>query len=133
MIVSPVQNNVTRGQLLLLLRRPLIAALHACLVAQAWIGAFAIRLDFVIAEPYRTAMLTTLPLVIVVKLAVFYAFRLFQGWWRYVGLSDLVDIGKAATAGTLAAMLAIVAFYGELSIAAPADFPRSVFLLDFVL
>lgn len=121
-----------RGQLLLLLRRPVIAALHAFLILQAWVGAFAIRLDFSIDEPYRTAMVTTLPIVIVVKLAIFYAFRLFQGWWKYVGLNDLIDIAKAAAAGTLGSILAILAIYGN-SVAAPADFPRSVFLLDLVL
>jgi FlaA1/EpsC-like NDP-sugar epimerase len=116
----------------MLIRRPVIAVLHACLVAQAWVAAFVIRLDFSIDEPYRTAMLTTLPVVMVVKLAVFYAYRLFQGWWRYVGISDLIDIAQAAAVGTLAVMVTILAVYGPQFIAVPADFPRSVFLLDLV-
>ncbi len=117
---------------MLFLRRPLIAALHACLIAIAWISSFAIRLDFSIVEPYRAAMMTTLPIAIIVKLGAFYAFRLFQGWWKYVGLSDLIDIAKATAVGTLAVMLAIFGLYGR-DVATPADFPASVFLLDLFL
>jgi FlaA1/EpsC-like NDP-sugar epimerase len=127
-----IVENLSSGRFLLLLRRPVIAALHACLIILAWFGAFAIRLDFTITEPYRTAMVSTLPLVIGVKLVVFYAFRLFQGWWKYVGLSDLIDIAKAAGAGTATVMIVVATVYGH-SIAAPADFPRSVYLLDLVL
>lgn len=115
------------GRLLLQMRRPLIAALHAGLIALAWTGSFAIRLDFNIPEPYRTAVVTSLPLVLVVKLGVFYVFRLFQGWWKYVGLNDLIDIAKASFVATLAIFVSIFGIYRL------TDFPRSVFLLDLVL
>jgi FlaA1/EpsC-like NDP-sugar epimerase len=115
------------GRLLLRLRRPLIAALHACLIAAAWIASFAIRLDFSVTAPYRDPMLTTLPIVIAVKLTVFYAFRLFQGWWKYVGLSDLIDIAQATAVSTLFVIVVTVALFGT------TDFPRAVYLLDMVL
>lgn len=100
----------------------------------AWVGSFAIRLDFRIDEPFRTTMLSTLLVVIVVKLAVFYAFRLFQGWWKYVGLSDLIDIAQATVVGTLGVVVATLAMYGgTLSLPRGETFPRSVFLLDMVL
>jgi FlaA1/EpsC-like NDP-sugar epimerase len=117
---------------ILLLRRPLIAALHACLISIAWAGSFTLRLDFSLDEPFRTAMLTTLPLIVVIKLAVFYGFRLFQGWWKYVGVRDLLDIAKASSLGTLCAIVATLGLYGR-QVAAPADFPRSVFLIDLAL
>ena len=115
-----------RGRLLLLLRRPLIAAVHACLVASAWIASFAIRLDFTVPDPYRTPMLATLPVVILIKLVVFYWYRLFQGWWKYVGLSDLIDIAQATALSTFIVILVIVGVYGT------TDFPRAVLLLDMV-
>src|SRR4051812_5843888 len=87
--------DLTRGEVLLRLRRPVIAALHACLIVVAWFASFMVRLDFGVPEPYRTAMLSTLPMVIVIKLVIFYRFKLFQGWWKYVGLNDLIDIAKA--------------------------------------
>jgi FlaA1/EpsC-like NDP-sugar epimerase len=123
-----------RGRLLLLLRRPLIAALHICLVAAAWIGSFLVRLDFTLEEPFAGAMWSTLPVVVIVKLAVFYRFRLFQGWWKYVGLSDLIDIGKASFFSTVCVFLACVVGYGpRLDIYQGQTFPRSVFLVDLVL
>jgi FlaA1/EpsC-like NDP-sugar epimerase len=118
--------SLTRGEILLLLRRPVIAALHACLIVIAWFGSFAVRLDFGVPQPYRTAMLSTLPFVLVIKLAVFYAFKLFQGWWKYVGLSDLIDIAKATAVSTVGVVIVIVNIFGT------RGFPRSVFLLDLV-
>jgi FlaA1/EpsC-like NDP-sugar epimerase len=118
--------SLTRGELLLRLRRPVIAALHACLIVLAWFGSFAVRLDFNVADQFRDAMLSTLPIVLVVKLAVFYAFRLFQGWWKYVGINDLIDIAKATSVATLGVVLAVIGLYGT------TDFPRSVLLLDWI-
>ena len=119
--------NLTRGRTLLLLRRPLIAALDASLITCSWLGSFAIRLDFDVVEPYRTAMLTTLPLAIVVKLAVFYRFRLFHGWWKYAGFSDLIDIARATLTGGLAVAMATLLLHGR------QYFPLSVFVLDTAL
>lgn len=126
--------NLTGGQALLLLRRPLIAVLHACLAIAAWIGSFGIRVDFDVFEPFRSAMFTMLPAVVLIKLVVFYAFRLFQGWWKYVGLTDLIDIAKAAIVGTFCVIIATLAVYGRaLTLDGGETFPRSVFLLDLVL
>jgi FlaA1/EpsC-like NDP-sugar epimerase len=119
--------SLTASQVLLLFRRPLIATVHACLIAVAWCGSFALRLDFTFAEPYRSTALSTLPIVLVIKLAVFYSFRLFQGWWKYAGLSDLIDIVKATSLATFCVIVATLSLYGR------QNFPRSVFLLDLVL
>ena len=117
----------SRGRILLQVRRPLIAALHGALIALAWICSFAVRLDLNVPEPYRTAMISSLPIVIVVKLAIFYAFKLFQGWWKYVGLNDLIDIAKATLVATLAIIVIGFGFNGL------GDVPRSVFVLDPLL
>ena len=131
---QPRAASLARGPLLLLVRRPLIVALHACLVVLAWIGSFAIRLDFDIVEPYRSEMFSLLPAVIAAKLLAFYAFRLFQGWWKYVGVSDLIDIAKASSLGTVFVIGLTLAAYGRtLTIPGAETFPRSIFLLDLVL
>jgi FlaA1/EpsC-like NDP-sugar epimerase len=126
--------SLTRGHFVLLLRRPMIAALHVCLTIGAWLGSFAIRLDFNVVEPYRSAMFAMLPAVIVIKLVVFYVFRLFQGWWKYVGLSDLIDIASATAVATAGVIIATLVTYGtSMALAGGESFPRSVFLLDLVL
>lgn len=125
---------MSADRVVLLLRKPLIAALHACLIAAAWIGSFVIRLDFDIPEPFRTAMYGALPAVIVVKLVIFYAFRLFQGWWKYAGFNDLIDIARATATATLGVLIVAISIFGTgLTLEQGEIFPRSVFLLDLVL
>lgn len=116
-----------RQRALVFLRRALIVAVHAGLIALSWFGSFSIRLDFAVVEPYRAAMLSALPAILIIKLLVFYVFRLFQGWWKYVGLNDLIDIGQASVLSSLAIFIGVTSVYGL------TDFPRAVFLLDFVL
>lgn len=105
----------------------MIAGLHAVLIALAWYGAFALRFDFNVEEPFRCAMITTFPLVIISKFLLFYGFGLFQGWWKYAGLSDLIDIGFATVGGAMLAAVLTSVTFGLL------NFPRSVFLIDMVL
>jgi len=47
--------------------------------------------------------------VLLVKLVVFGFFRQYSGWWRYVGLSDLMQIAKASLASGIVLM---VLWYG---------------------
>src|SRR5262249_55847972 len=75
----------------------------------------------------RPAFFATLPLVVIIKTAVFYHFGLFRGWWRYVGMSDLADILKATSVSTglaLGGVFMAKGFYG---------YPRSVWAIDWVL
>lgn len=44
-----------------------------------------------------------------VKLVVFARFKQYQGWWRYVGLSDLLQIAKASLISTI---ILVAAWYG---------------------
>lgn len=60
-----------------------------------WMG-FQVRFDFVLDHTTRSIMLVSLPIVIVVKLMIFRYFGLFRGWWRYVGISDLLDTARAS-------------------------------------
>jgi len=65
--------------------------------------------------------------VLIIKLVVFYAFRLYQGWWRYVGMRDLVYIALAS-----AASLLLVTTWGFM-LYRKAGFPRTVPVIDCVL
>ena len=65
--------------------------------------------------------------MLVTKLVVFSYFRLFSGWWRYVGMSDLLDIIKAAS-------LSAPIIYGTIYwVRGLVGFPRSVFIIDPIL
>ena len=109
-------------------RKVLIIAFQALLVIATYYMAFVLRLDFSLDTPTRNAFLHSLPWVIVIKLAVFATFGLLRGWWRYVGMSDLMDITKASVTS---AILIYAAFWFGLW--PRMDYPRSVILIDLFL
>src|SRR5258706_1116348 len=69
---------------------------------------------------------SALPYLVVVRLIVFERYGLFRGYWRHVGMRDLVDLGAAATLSTSL-------FVGVLMLVGwPTGMPRSVFVLDWL-
>jgi FlaA1/EpsC-like NDP-sugar epimerase/UDP-N-acetylmuramyl pentapeptide phosphotransferase/UDP-N-acetylglucosamine-1-phosphate transferase len=108
-------------------RRMIIVLSQAILLAATYCLSFLLRLDFSFSEPFRRSFFVTLPLVLAIKLAVFYYFRLFSGWWRYVGMSDLLDIVKAAAASAPLVFGAVYWTHGLL------NYPRSIFVVDPIL
>lgn len=113
--------------LLLKYRRPLIVLFHFCLVVLAYLLAFLLRFDLELPREYAAIFFKTLPLLIIIKIVTFYYFGIFKGLWRYVGMDDLWQIIKANS-------VAILVFaIGEISIYGLQGFPRSVFIVDFVI
>src|SRR5438045_2973183 len=80
---------------LLKYRKVIILVSQVVLLTVTYYISFLLRFDFNIAPSdsaiYRSSLLVTL----LVRLALFSYFGLFRGWWRYAGMSDLMDIGKA--------------------------------------
>lgn len=107
-------------------RRVLIVALHLLLIPLAYFCSFAIRFDFQIPPAELRTFAATLPFLLVVRLLAFARYGLFRGYWRHVGLRDLVDLGMATTLSTA---LFAAALYAT---GWPPAMPRSVFLLDWL-
>ena len=108
-------------------RRSLVLVAQIGLFVLAYYAAFLLRFDFSPDQTARRFFWQTVAVVIAVKLPFFYSFGLLRGWWRYVGISDLLDLSKAAVAGSMVLL-------GIIQIGAwPAGFPRSVLLLDLAL
>jgi len=109
---------------LLSYRRVLIVGVHLLLIPLAYLGAFGARFDFTIPPAELRTFARTLPYLLVIRLLVFAWYGLFRGYWRHVGLRDLVDLGVATTLST-------ALFVGALFATGwPPALPRSVFLLD---
>ncbi len=107
-------------------RRALIVLAHFILIPLAYLAAFAIRFDFSIPAWELSRCFATLPYLVVVRLIVFERYGLFRGYWRHVGMRDLVDLGAAATLSTSL-------FVGVLMLVGwPTGMPRSVFVLDWL-
>jgi FlaA1/EpsC-like NDP-sugar epimerase len=112
-------------QLLVRLRRPVVLALHLALIPLGYYAAFALRFDFSIPQPYARLFWHTLPYVLLARLVCFGVFGLFHGWWRHVGMRDLVDLLRATTLSSGVLML-ILFMSTDL-----AGLPRSILFLDW--
>jgi FlaA1/EpsC-like NDP-sugar epimerase len=112
-------------RLLLNYRKLIILSSQAILVATAYYLAVAITFDFEFSITPRTLFFSTVLPVVAVKLVVFWMFGLLQGWWRYVGMSDLFDITKSAATST-----AVIA---ALAIGFSTPIRRPILILDFIL
>ncbi len=105
----------------------LIVFSEIVLMVSSYYCSFLLRLDLPLSPASRTQFWETLPLVLVVKLVVFYHFGLLRGWWRYVGMSDLINITSAASLSSLILYASIVIGTSV------AGYPRSVLLIDMLL
>src|SRR6266536_1100474 len=108
-------------------RTLIIVLVQLFLLALTYYLSFLLRLDFHLAEPHLTVFLQTLPVALTIKLVVFHYFKLFRGWWRYVGMSDLFDIIKAAAVSSPLVFAGVYLTHGLLW------FPRSVCVIDLIL
>jgi FlaA1/EpsC-like NDP-sugar epimerase len=114
-------------KLLVRLRRPTIVVLHLALVPLGYWAAFSLRFDFEVPAAVREVFWATLPFLLAVRLLAFAGFGLYQGWWRHVGMRDLVDLVKAVTLSS--ALLLAALFLTERL----AGFPRSILALDWAV
>jgi FlaA1/EpsC-like NDP-sugar epimerase len=94
------------------------------LVVVSFVLAFEIRFDFRVPSEEFDRALITLPALLAIRLAAFAKYRLFQGLWKYTSTSDVIAILKATIAGSAIFMISTLIVVG-------ADFPRSVYLLEF--
>ncbi|HYH54051.1 MAG TPA: nucleoside-diphosphate sugar epimerase/dehydratase [Solirubrobacterales bacterium] len=106
-------------------------AADAVLIALAYFLAFQLRfLDDPGGWPdrYETLFAQTVGFVVAGKLVVFYAFGLYQKWWRYVSGRDFLLILRAVA---VSSALLVVIF----AVAKPFEdaLPRSVEVMDFLL
>src|SRR5579864_1284462 len=108
-------------------RLALIMLSQMVLITVSYYLSFVLRLDTDFDRVTRLLFWHTVPLVIVVKLLMFYYFGLLRGWWRYVGMSDLLNIGMANLFSSSFLYCTI------LLVLHPLGFPRSVIPIDMAL
>jgi FlaA1/EpsC-like NDP-sugar epimerase len=118
--------------LLLRLRRPIVLVLHLLLVPLGYYMAFALRFDFRPPERHIDLYWRTVPYLMVLRMASFAIFGLFHGWWRHVGMRDLIDLVRATTLSSVLLLLALF-MTGDLQVGRAGPLlPRSVLVLDWI-
>src|SRR3990172_11988728 len=99
--------------------------LHLLIFAGAYHLAYLIRFEFFIPPEYRQVIRETILYLLIAKALGFLVFGLFQGWWRFVSIRDILPIAAGCTAGSTIFAGIDLLFLGDVTV------PRSVYLLDW--
>jgi FlaA1/EpsC-like NDP-sugar epimerase len=105
-------------------RRIGIAILQLLLTALGYMAAFLIRFEFNIPDADYWIMINTLPILILIRSAAYYYFRLYSGGWQFVSMQDLVNISRSIFWGSVVFLITMV-FVNRLQ-----GYPRSILLLE---
>ncbi len=105
----------------------LILGADILLLALAWYGSFLLRFNFHLPDDYPGFIARTLPLVVMIKLIIFYLFDLYRGMWRYTSIGDMFRIVRAAS------LVSVVIFFFLYFVQGLGGFARSVIIIDWIL
>lgn len=120
--------QVYRKSLLSLLRihRLVETCIQVGAFVMATLVAFFLRFDFSLPPIFITHLLFAICSFTGAKLVVFVALGLHRSWWRYVSSDDLLLLAAGNASGSLLGAGVIWCF-------GPSGFPRSIYVLDFIL
>jgi len=96
------------------MRRISLMLMDICVVIIASIGALVVRFEFSVSavpEYYMEVIWKTLPLMMLVAIAVFSFFRLYSTLWYYAGATELVYLTSACIVDALMNALMILLIY----------------------
>lgn len=102
-----------------------VALVQASLICFSLVLAWLLRFDY--SLPDRRSLLLALSILVPTRMAAIWRFGLLHGWWKYTGASDVLDVLKAVSVGSIAFVLTIHYLLGL------HGFPRSVYVLEPVL
>jgi FlaA1/EpsC-like NDP-sugar epimerase len=103
-----------------------VRAVHLSIFVIAGVLAFLLRFDFGIPQRHRQELIVALCVWVLLKVPIFYLLGLDRGWWRFTSVPDVLRLAAGnVIASALACLLLLVV--------APAGFPRSLYVLDFIL
>ena len=101
-------------------------ALDSILIVLSFTLAFLIRFDG-LPSPYDQVVVQSLPLLIPIKLGIFFYFGLYRGIWQYIGIKDLINIIKAVTLSSLVSVVLMTMLFRF------ENYSRAVFFIDWMV
>jgi FlaA1/EpsC-like NDP-sugar epimerase len=101
----------------------------ALTVAVSLMTAFYLRFEFQFPVKEIVSLERAVPVFIIVKLSIFFLFRIYSGMWRYVSIYDLIQIFLANLVSSIVIFLLVVFWQTTYF----AGFSRSVIVLDFLI
>lgn len=104
---------------------------HAVVFAACYVVAYLVRFEFRIPGEYLLILKSSLPLVLAVQLLIGFFFGFYRGWWRYVGMVEVIRLvfGLTAALGSLLVIWYVAGSVGYVGDLAKA--PRGVLLIDW--
>ena len=114
-----------------LMRVSILFLFHALVFTTACSLAWMLRFEFVIPAEHGPVFRSSLPVVVGVQLLVGFVFGFYRGWWRYVGLADVVRLVFGLT--TSMALLLTAWYVGDFFSIDPklVKPPRGVLLIQW--
>jgi FlaA1/EpsC-like NDP-sugar epimerase len=103
-----------------------VGTAQLAIVVVAGVLAFLLRFDFSVPPQYRPHLLAALCVWVPVKVLVFHFLKVDRGWWRYVSIRDVARLAAANVVGSVFGCILLLAL-------APEGFPRSIYVLDFLV
>ncbi|MEA2337123.1 MAG: hypothetical protein QOE82_1130 [Thermoanaerobaculia bacterium] len=73
-------------------RVAILFAFHAVVFAACYAFAYLLRFEFAIPTEFNETFKWSLPVVLGVQLLIGVVFGFYRGWWRYVGMADVVRL-----------------------------------------
>jgi UDP-GlcNAc:undecaprenyl-phosphate GlcNAc-1-phosphate transferase len=120
--------SMEKGERLLWEGRTLAVAFgDIAFIALSYILSYYVRLNFGFPHAETSSMLISLPIVLVIRTAVFFYYGLYRGVWRYTTVDDIVRIAKAVSIGSAIMVVSFTLLFRFQA------FPRSVFIIDWFI
>lgn len=108
-------------------RRIAEVILDFIIISMSYIAAFLLRFEGPLFYLNTPLIIQSLPIMVIVKLLMFYSFGLYRGVWRYIGIYDVIAIFKATSLGS------IIAIVGLLFLFRVEGYSRTVFIIDWLV
>jgi len=113
------------------LRSRYLLVLDAVFVIVSVSTALALRFDTLEIGPYLQQLWIVVPLLIGVRLPLFYLFGLYRRVWRYASINELLSVVMAVFSSSV--IVAFVIFGLAFPLGIVKWFPRSLLVVDFLL
>src|SRR5258708_16485296 len=112
-------------------RVAILFAFHTVVFAACYAFAYLLRFEFALPAEFNETFKWSLPVVLGVQLMIGIAFGFYRGWWRYVGMADVVRLVFGLSAAL--ALLLSLWYVGGLFGIEPrfVKSPRGVLLIDW--
>jgi UDP-GlcNAc:undecaprenyl-phosphate GlcNAc-1-phosphate transferase len=97
------------------------------LVAFSYYLAYRLRFDDFEFNYFFKVFLKSLPVIIAVKMVVFYVTGIYRGFWQYISTRDVFQYARSSLYATLLAIACVTLLFRF------KDFSKGVFIIDWIL